>query len=416
MKYLISIYLFLLIFRPYEYWPELGQFNIQRMFMIFLLIAVFFYQNKKIIINSIQVWLFSFILVLLVSSIFALDTSRAMTATTKFLDIVVFFYVLVLCIHDQESLKFVFFSFVVIMFLYVGKSMWEYFIHGRYMYRMGVARLTGIDKTYSDPNSFAATVCYSLPIVWVYLSREQLQKFWQRLIVLVYLFLCPFAIFFTGSRSGLVVGLFFFLLIFFRIKKKYLVVLFGCALLIISWQVLPEAHRMRFMSLIDPSLAPAAKSAEESAQGRVRGLKHGIYLIKKYPLFGVGPDNARLSWSDGTQIHNLYGQVMGETGFLGVLTFFGFVGSVMMVFYRNIHQLEEMKKADCACCYKESDFKFLLHLNQAALMTILLLLFNGLFGHNMFRYTWLLISFIAISSQTIIEKMGCQSIPIEGSI
>ena len=43
-------------------------------------------------------------------------------------------------------------------------SVWEY-KNGRHVFRMGISRLVGVDKTLGDPNSFGASIVYSLPFL-----------------------------------------------------------------------------------------------------------------------------------------------------------------------------------------------------------------------------------------------------------
>ena len=94
------------------------------------------------------------------------------------------------------------------MFLYVGKSAWEFFVHDRYIYRMGIKRMVGIDVTYGDPNSFAASICYSLPLTWA-LIRSHFEHPGVKLFLWSYGLLALVAIVFTGSRSGMVTFVFF---------------------------------------------------------------------------------------------------------------------------------------------------------------------------------------------------------------
>src|SRR5207248_2661940 len=77
--------------------------------------------------------------------------------------------------------------------------MWEY-LHGRYTYRMGIARLMGIDITLGDPNSFGASIVYALPFVpalWTAQSSRRLRYFLGGFVALSVL-----CIGLTGSRSS----------------------------------------------------------------------------------------------------------------------------------------------------------------------------------------------------------------------
>lgn len=55
-------------------------------------------------------------------------------------------------------------AFLAVMAIYMMHSLWEYH-NGRHTFRMGIARLIGVDDTNGDPNSFGATIVYALPFV-----------------------------------------------------------------------------------------------------------------------------------------------------------------------------------------------------------------------------------------------------------
>src|SRR5438874_11862408 len=67
--------------------------------------------------------------------------------------IVVFYFLLVTTVHDEEGLKHLAVGFLAVMALYELHSFREY-LGGRYTYRMGISRMIGVDNTLGDPNSF----------------------------------------------------------------------------------------------------------------------------------------------------------------------------------------------------------------------------------------------------------------------
>ena len=83
-------------------------------------------------------------------------------------------------------------------------------------------------------------------------------------------------------------------------------------------------HKNRFKSIWDPTAGPM--SAHVSALGRMQGLEAGITMFKRFPFTGVGINNFieyRVSHIDGIPLnaHNLYGQILGEVGFMGAFSF-----------------------------------------------------------------------------------------------
>ncbi|WP_029897871.1 O-antigen ligase family protein [Desulfohalovibrio reitneri] len=408
MKHLISIYLFLLIFRPYEYWPQLGSLYIQKVFMILLLICAFVYRDKRFRMDTLHLWLFVLVLSLLLSTATAWDVPLAWEMTVKYLKVMVFYLVLVMTVHGQERLEYVAKAMLVVTMIYVGKSAWEFFVHGRYVWRMGIARMIGIDQTYAMPNAFAATICYSLPLLWAVLGKG-LTKRWMRLAMLGYGVLAPICIVMTGSRSGMVTALLFVAMISWRAKRKIGVAVLSVAILLVGWQFVPEMQQRRFMSIFNPEVGPAAEWAEQSAEGRLQGLLHGLELFTQHPVSGVGPNNTRRTWygGDGPQAHNLVGQVIGELGGVGFVAFFGFIAAIFLRLRATV-RLADKRLAKEPDPPLERTLVFNRRLALAGQMIIVLMLFNGLFGHNMFRYNWLFVAFFALASSEVVRGEASQ--------
>ncbi len=58
-------------------------------------------------------------------------------------------------------------AFVIVMGVYMTHSFKEY-LAGRHTYRMGIARLIGVDTSQGDPNSFGASVVFALPFALLF--------------------------------------------------------------------------------------------------------------------------------------------------------------------------------------------------------------------------------------------------------
>lgn len=413
MFYLVVGYLFLFIFRPYEYWPIVGEYHVERIYMIFLIIGVFLREEKRYIPHSITRAVLLFFVVMIAASVVAFNWDDAYMMTWEYFKLLVFYFIVILTIRDERDLKNFISAYLVIMFLYVGKSAWEFFIHDRYWWRMGIKRMMGIDITYGDPNYFAASIAYSLPLLWAML-KYQLENRWIKMMLWVYGALALVSIIYTGSRSGMVTALLFLLLVWFGSSRK----VFGIALLslvlAVTWANMPESYKIRFESTFVKGVAEKAgqKGADESAEGRLEGLKQGIRTFKSHPLLGIGPGNFKYAWAGetgeviGGSAHNLYGQMLGELGGLGFISFLVLVGIILKTHYglkKDIDLLLQRKKDKLT----NSDTRNLLllkYISIASIQTIILLLFNGNFGHNLYRYNWLWIGAIGVLSAHFLKK------------
>ena len=254
--------------------------------------------------------------------------------------------------------------------------------------------MIGIGDTNSDPNSFAATICYALPMIipaWLLCTQRK-----HRGLLIGYLGLSVYCVLMTGSRSGLVallaVGV-FLLPRFWRINKLMIVVLLLPPPLV--YPVLPIKLQNRFYSIIYPS---GGGEAQDSLSGRTQGFTAGIQLWTRSPVTGFGPGGFGLAVRSGLQSHNLYGQVLGEMGTLGALTFLGIV--VCMI----LNHLDVRRLA------RGQPRAFSAEVSNAVMITLVILLLKGWADHSLYRYTWLWFgAFQAIASEVHERASGLEA-------
>src|SRR5205823_11447169 len=105
----------------------------------------------------------------------------------------------------------------------------------------------------------------------------------------------------------------------------------------LAFVALPEELQTRFETIVNPEVR--TKSDEESGQGRLQGLLTGIELWQASPLTGVGPGAWRPATGQHIESHNLYGQLIGETGTLGTLAFL----ALLACFAGNLLRLRRIR-------------------------------------------------------------------------
>ena len=200
MHWLLAGYMWLFIHRPFEVWPWLGELRIERVYMLVTLGAWLVTPNKGWTSNWFNVAVGVFFAAILIS--WALSPFREGTTTVENVAKVGVFYILLMsCIRDERSLRFILGAFLVCTALYMTHSLREY-INGRHVYRMGTARMIGVDSTLGDPNSFAASLLYALPLAFPFWRTAQSRL--QQGTLLLYAALTGTCILLTGSRTGFV--------------------------------------------------------------------------------------------------------------------------------------------------------------------------------------------------------------------
>lgn len=374
MVWLLIGYMFLFIHRPFEVWPSLSDIYIERIYMAFLLLAALAWPGKSVSNNRLHWALGGFALAVFVAWVASPWGREGETVAQNYFKIVVFYPLVVLCVHSERDLKRLVAGFLVVMALYMTHSLREY-LAGRHVWRMGISRMIGVDEYQGDPNSFGASVLYALPFVTAFWRSGPSLR--SRQLLVAYTALSVLCIGLTGSRSAFVGLLVWTAIVVVRSRGRLIVIVSVLVLAPVLWSLLPGELQDRFETIVDPTKGPA--NAQTSAEGRVQGFFTGLRLWADNPGTGVGPGAWRPASGSDIESHNLYGQVLGETGTLGTLAFLG----LLAAFWANVRWV---RRAYAARPYWVPDFP--LRLSQAIGVTVLLLLFEGNFGHNLYRNTW----------------------------
>jgi O-antigen ligase len=196
--------------------------------------------------------------------------------------------------------------------------------------------------------------------------------------VVMYLCLSVGCILLTGSRSSLLGLMLWGAIAIWRSPWRWRGMILGlicCPLLFVA---LPDELQTRFETIVNPDAGPA--NAKVSGEGRIEGLTKGMELWVENPATGVGPGVWRPATGSKLESHNLYGQLMGELGSLGIIAF----GAILICYWMNLRWVRQHRLR-----HPEQSDSFIYHLAGAVGMGIFLMLFEGNFGHNLFRHNWL---------------------------
>ncbi len=377
MRWLLIGYMFLFIDRPFEVWPWLGDLHVERIYMLFTMAAWAVYPDKRWLPNAQHAAYALFAVAVLGCWAVSPWADKGQQTVEDWLKIVVFYVMLVTTIHDEKGLKHIAVGFLTVMALYLLHSFREY-LGGRHTYRMGIARMVGVDTTLGDPNSFGASIIYALPIVAAAWQSDIAGRL-GKLMLAGYVGLSSLCILLTGSRGSLLGLCVWFAIIVWGTRYRTRAALALAVAAPLAFVALPDSLQTRFETIINPEVGPA--NARESGQGRLIGFFTGLDLWARSPFTGVGPGAWRPATGSKIESHNLYGQLLGETGSAGAVGFLAIVGC----YWVNLRAIKRMRAA--APPEEQNDLVFTLP--RAIGVALFLLLFLGAVGHNLFRFTWL---------------------------
>jgi O-antigen ligase len=378
------------LIRPWEVlYPWMGVVPIERIIALATIAVVILGGSFRCRCSAATLLVVALMGVMAVGAKLALDTEAADVRLYIFLTFAVHYFLFVSMMRTPRAVLAMATWWIIVMYIYILKSLWEYQFNERRAWAQGVPRMIGIESTFGMPNEFAASICLTFPmLVFVYRSRAAFGRHFRPLLAAalgVYLILGLRCVQLTNSRSGIVKVLVFLVLALLGIKgtARKLKTLAGiCALLVACASIMPAESWERVRTIWDQSAGP--KVARDSAHGRIEGFLMGVEMFKREPLFGVGVGNFipyRLRFLDGVELeaHNLYGQVLGETGLVGTMLFGLLVLSILSQSGRVIGVA------------RDSDDPRLQLLSNCAVAcrdTIILLLTAGFFGHNLCTYHW----------------------------
>jgi O-antigen ligase len=383
MIWLLGGYMWLFVHRPFEVWPSLGDLQIERGYMLAMILAWLIYPGKTFRLNRLHLAIALFTVVLGAAWMISPYANQlgCTEVVENYAKVTVFYILVVTTVRDEKGLRLLMLLFLAAVSLYMMHSVLE-FLRGRYIWRMGIRRMVGVDSTFGDPNAFSSTLLYTVPLlVPFWLERP------RRIPVTVlvgYLTVVTGCILLTGSRAAFVgLTLVGFILLLGAVRRKVQAVVLcglaaGLAFAVLS-AALPDELQNRYLTIVDSSAGP--RNAQESAEGRIHGILLGLKLWRQSPVLGHGPGSFALINEKRLQAHNLYGQTLSEMGTLG-----GLALTVLVVcFLMNSREAQRLALADP---YRARARNFAYQVSRAVRLNVVMLLLMGCAGHNLYRYNW----------------------------
>lgn len=381
MLLLLIGYMWLYIHRPFEIWALLGSLSIERVYILTCAVLWFLFHKKNSVSNINVLAVLAVTAAIFVSGYITHTSDESNLVVVEWSKVLFFAILLITSVREERELKIILTGFSVVFFVYMLHSYYEFKFCGRHVYRMGIPRLCGMGDTYSDPNSFGASIVYYLPVLVPLLTvLRGVSAIPIRLFVVTSFFLSVICISDTGSRAAFVGLLAYVFLAAALSKHRWKILAAAMFILPIIWVNMDERMQNRYLTLIDSSRGPA--NAQESVEGRYEGFRTGMELFGKSPLYGFGPGNAQHYTSTKLQTHNFLGQVAGELGSIGLLAY-GFLAFCITLNYLYSRLYWKVLRTRCPAADS-----YLFQVSQAIFIALLLLIMMGIGSHNAYRYTW----------------------------
>ena len=311
-----------------------------------------------------------------------------------FLKVIILYAMFMVSIRDEKDLKIAIWAFVA-TFAYLTYEPVYYFLTGsrgrleyygiEYIARFGV--LSGHVALANNMNQM-------IPIA-LFLALSCKKKMAQ---AVAFIFLCLFVVALIASKSrGGVAGFAFCMLtiIYFsknRIKTGIIGLIFLAGIFLFSGSLKETAARIN----------------ENAAHGRLEGLFHGVEMLLKGNVLGVGPGCYLLArqkyFHYRMESHNIYGQVLGDLGIPGAIAWF--------LFLREIFKNLERTKKKLVSLGRQGDFLYKVALGIE--VSLIVRLFVSLGSHGLYYLYWYVMAAFSIAIFTIARQQTAVEIKSVG--
>lgn len=390
---MVGVYLYMIIFffKPNEIWAiPVPYERIIALIIIAVLILYIGFKEKRFELYPLDKALLAFTGVCFLSIMVAGDIELAQDSFEEFLKIVLVYFFCSRIANTESRLTGLVWLYLLSVAFYAGSGIYNYYT-GNFIVRMGIERAVALGESYSDPNSLSNSIVIGLPFFFFLIRSHRSTLLKVALFGLV--LMCLWTVVITGSRGGMFGVMMVAFVLSMQARQK--VVLMGAAVVVLVAfvMVMPGQYKERFMTVFQTD---AETGAAQSARGRIDGMVNGLKFMAQSPLIGVGIGNFRWKlrqeegiWADA---HSLIGKVAGELGLLGIITFTLFI-------VRYVSTLKRIKEKYRARAWPR-DFPY--WVTEATKVSLIMLLFQGLSGHNLFRFNWYVFAcFLVIVAQII---------------
>ena len=373
-----------------HYFPILISVKAELLYGLSSIAVILFYytsMDQNIRSDPIVKSFYWFLAAYILSFIVAWDHAHSWDSSVyHFIKVLIITFGILVTVRDQVDVKIVIWG-VVLMYVYLAyEPMYKFLMKtGSSVQMYGNVYVSDLGIL-SGHVSLANNMNQMIPIATflIFTVRNKLLRIVSSIPLLVFL-ICL-----VGSKSrGGVIGFILFVLLVLLLAKN--VLRSGLALGIIAAMVIMFGGIMfATFSRIDTS----------STEGRLVRVVHGIEMVRKGNIFGVGPGCFVLAsgkyFGHSMMSHNLYGQLIGDLGIPGTLTWILFLKAILS--HLNTIRRKSVKKL------KEQD-SFWYYLALGLLFSIFIRLFVGLGSHSLYFFNWYVFGMLTVHISRFYNEM-----------
>ena len=392
-NYLPLCYLIVLSFMPGTLFPFVAQIRFELIFFIVGIVLMLTKQKHVFLFNSTPMhkFLLWFFVVMFLSVFQAFDIGHSWDYFYRLGFPMLFFYSLIVCFcHEENDLRSLLYIYMFVMIWHAYLPVFNY-LTGTHSFgheRVHANLFHNIGEVISGHVALANVMSQSLPVPYFLFFYEK-NKLLKGLCIIAFI-LYIIAILASGSRGGFLGMVICIGLFVLKAKNKVSAMAMGVVLMIVFFAINPQQVAW-YSTILEGT------GADMSAHSRIVGLRNGIEMAIRRPLLGVGigcfgpARGAWFGWS--IWAHNHFGELIGELGLLGIITWGGF----MVCCFKQISKITSFLEDK-----REGNELFVTLLNMCWVILVLRLIL-GMTTHSLLSSIWYLIGGIVLVTGRIVE-------------
>lgn len=388
--YAVIAYMILVYCKVASYYPAFaamkGELVLALIILCWMFISSNFTAKLSLNYNRVNLYLACFVMCVFLSYAVAWDHQYSWDNAVYLFIKVLFLYAMLLpALSCEQDLKIFVWGFVL-MFAYLAYEPFYGFITGtggsQHMYGTNYISEAGI---LAGHVALANNMNQMIPIA--FFLAMSVRKKRSKILAIIPLLIFIVVLVGSGSRGG-VVGFFVFcsLVVFFSENRRRNAVVVGMAVVLL-------------FAVSSTITSTASRINRDQTEGRLSGITHGIGILSKGNILGVGPGCflfARGKYFHFTmEAHNIYGQMIGDLGIPGTVAWFFLVRQIFLNIIASKQKLKSLSR--------ENDFLYKLAMGLQ--ISLIVRLFISLGSHGLYFFYWYVIAALSIAVLKLTETM-----------
>jgi O-antigen ligase len=382
-KFLVYAYLIIMLFRPGQVSAFLGSIRFELLIVILIAIRILISGSLKkdfVWVQPLSKATFIFFGLALVSIIQSFDIISSYNyAYSQLFPLIVFFSTMLAFFEKEEDLRLLIYLYLIIIAYLAWLPIFNHFAGiGHERIGAGIIHSTGETSGVAGHVALANVMTQSLPFAYFFLLKEK--SYLKKAIASVLIGIYFLAVISSGSRGGFLGLIICIVLVAYKADRKFLTLAIILPLFLTGMTIVSREYLEWMKTILDFG------SSDLSASSRFDGLRHGVEMALRRPILGVGIGCyalARSAWMHwGIWAHNLYGELIGELGILGLVSW----GWLIYLCFREIKRIKSFVNS------RPDIDPFYRYLVDACWATLILRLIIGMTTHSLMAYIWYMIA------------------------